>query len=741
MRMENGRKQAATSDQSNYLGAIPSMIRQRQADTTIDDYLRIMQYNVNKSKTITHSILNDDTTKDFTLILVQEPPRLRHNRLPPLHQSWTLIESTTRSNDPPRTAIYINNRKLPPASFEHIPISHGDITAISIAPNPPQIKPTLIINIYNSHEQTLPGTIHTHLTRDVHLPDYGATIIAGDFNLHHPLWNPPGYLDQDPEAEILIEAMMRMDFRPLLPAGSITFPLRNNSGGTAIDLVWGNEEAENLIIKCHTITNQNDHGSDHLPIEIVLEAAPKTITPTNPPYNFAKTSLDLLKSILQPSLPLILLDPHPTPDELDNYAETLTKAIWNALDKTTHRKKLTPHSKRWWTPHLSETRRVVNNARNRYRRTNNEADQMEWKAYRRRYKEEMEQAQKRKWKEFLEEVDEKTIWIVKKYIDNPPSPHYIPAINLATSNEAKAREFAKAFFPPPPPANLTDISTATYPQPVLCPQTITPHQVLHAINRLSPKKAPGPDEITNRVLKSTIDIILPHLHALAQASINIGHFPTPFKTTTTVILRKPTKPDYTKPNAYRPIALKNTLGKVIESIMAETLSYLAETHQLLPSQHYGGRPGRTGEDAMVLLEEKITHAWKEEDVYSVVFMDVAGAFNNVHRKRLLYDLRKRRIPEFIVRWVESFLSDRTMHLRFNRIDSERIQIEAGVPQGSSISPILYLFYNADLLEIPGSMEAPERRRSSWGFIDDIAYPTQRLSMNNSGEWLSTRDHM
>src|SRR5579859_724093 len=71
-----------------------------------------------------------------------------HNRLPPLHQSWTLIEPTTRSNDPPRTAIYINNRKLPQASFEHIPISHGDITAVSIAPNPPQIKPTLIINIY-----------------------------------------------------------------------------------------------------------------------------------------------------------------------------------------------------------------------------------------------------------------------------------------------------------------------------------------------------------------------------------------------------------------------------------------------------------------------------------------------------------------------------------------------------------------------------------------------------------------
>jgi hypothetical protein len=139
------------------------------------------------------------------------------------------------------------------------------------------------------------------------------------------------------------------------------------------------------------------------------------------------------------------------------------------------------------------------------------------------------------------------------------------------------------------------------------------------------------------------------------ASINTGHFPTPFKTTTTVIIRKPTKPDYTKPNAYCPIALENTMGKIIESIMAEMLSYIAETHQLLPPKHYGGCPGRTGEEVMMMLSEKIMNAWKEKDVYSAVFMDVAGAFNNVHHKRLLHNLKKRRIPGFMVKWIGNFL--------------------------------------------------------------------------------------
>jgi hypothetical protein len=158
--------------------------------------------------------------------------------------------------------------------------------------------------------------------------------------------------------------------------------------------------------------------------------------------------------------------------------------------------------------------------------------------------------------------------------------------------------------------------------------------------------------------------------------------------------------------------------------MAETLSYIAETYQLLPPEHYGGRPGRTGEEAMLLLTEKIKHAWKEQDEYAVIFMDIAGAFNNVHPERLLHDLRKRRIPEFIVRWVESFLSRRSTSLRFNGIDSEKIHIEASVPQGSPISPILYLFYNADLLKVPGKMESQGRKGTSWGFIDDIAYGIQ-----------------
>jgi len=124
---------------------------------------------------------------------------------------------------------------------------------------------------------------------------------------------------------------------------------------------------------------------------------------------------------------------------------------------------------------------------------------------------------------------------------------------------------------------------------------------------------------------------------------------------------------------------------------------------------------------MVMLMERIKHAWKEGSRYSVVFMDVAGAFNYVLHRRLIHNLRKRQAPpDFIVRWIADFLENRSSRLSFNEVEPEPICTNAGVLQGSPLSPILYMFYNADLLDIPGTRSGV----LGLGFIDDIAFGVQ-----------------
>jgi len=94
-------------------------------------------------------------------------------------------------------------------------------------------------------------------------------LIGGNFNLHHPLWNPQVCHTQDNKAEELIEFMALLGLSPMLPAGTITFPRAN----TAIDLVWGNNRLEQGIIKCK-ISKKDDHGSDHLPIQTIVNLQP-----------------------------------------------------------------------------------------------------------------------------------------------------------------------------------------------------------------------------------------------------------------------------------------------------------------------------------------------------------------------------------------------------------------------------------------------------------------------------------
>jgi hypothetical protein len=484
--------------------------------------------------------------------------------------------------------------------------------------------------------------------------------------------------------------MLENNLNLLLPPGTVTYPRSK----TTIDLVWGNDTAERSIMKCG-IAKKHDHGSDHLPIQIILNLEVQQAANRLPPtYNYKETDWKLLTEKLETYLPPKLDSNNATPASIDMYTGEVIKAIQKAIQETTPRKQISVYSKRWWKKELTLERRQVSRLRRKYNRSHNWQDWREWKTGQQKYYDNITKAKAEHWREFVTSADAQSIWKVKKYMDSVPTLTFIPTINeTATTNEAKANEFQRVLFPPPPPADLSDINSSEPPnvEEVSCNFNITRQQVARAINKLSPDKAPGPDEITNRVIKENAKLLEEHLQTLTQATLNVGYFPKAFKQTITSVLRKPSRPDYTLAKAYRPIALENTLGKVLESIIAELISYLTETHHLLPTQHYGGRPGRTAEDAMMVLSEHIHQAWKRGEIFTAIFLDVAGAFNNVHHERLIHNLRQRGIPGKLRNWIRSFLNGRSTQLRFNEALMENIATPAGTPQGSPLSPILYMY--------------------------------------------------
>ena len=130
-----------------------------------------------------------------------------------------------------------------------------------------------------------------------------------------------------------------------------------------------------------------------------------------------------------------------------------------------------------------------------------------------------------------------------------------------------------------------------------------------------------------------------------------------------------------------------------------------------------------------MLVESVHMIWDcgRNNVASILSLDVAGAFDHVSHPRLLHNLRSKGIPEYMVKWTESFLGGRSTSITIGNRTSEVFAIDTGIPQGSPISPILFLFFNAPLIEDCANSGL---KVQVGGFVDDVhlmAYSTSTES--------------
>ena len=148
-----------------------------------------------------------------------------------------------------------------------------------------------------------------------------------------------------------------------------------------------------------------------------------------------------------------------------------------------------------------------------------------------------------------------------------------------------------------------------------------------------------------------------------------------------MVLRKPGKPDYADPKAYRPIALLNTIGKALEAVIATRISYLVEVCSLLPQTHIGGRRGHSCEHAIHLLLERAHASWRTGAlVATLLTLDVSGAFDNAAHRRLIHNLQKQRVPINAVNWIASFLHHRTTDIVLMEGATGQFTTDTGIPK-------------------------------------------------------------
>ena len=258
---------------------------------------------------------------------------------------------------------------------------------------------------------------------------------------------------------------------------------------------------------------------------------------------------------------------------------------------------------------------------------------------------------------------------------------------------------------------------------------IKPSELWNAIAEMKPNTANGHDEIPLQLIKDSWIFIKDYFCCVCNTLLKFGIHPIRWKLTKTIIIPKEDKPNYSISNAYRPIALICQFSRILEATISKRLFFIAESNNLFPDEHHGFRAGRRTTDGLVILKNSIKHGWNNSEITSTLSLDLSGAYDNVIVSILIQKMRALNIPEYLVSWTESLLTDRSTFLYANDKVSPIYQLSKGLPQGSPIAPILFLFFNSDLINILRKIS------KVCGYADDIFLSTTSRSVETNIETL------
>ncbi len=444
------------------------------------------------------------------------------------------------------------------------------------------------------------------------------------------------------------------------------------------------------ITVCEVLPDEQGPNTDHFPIltSLTLKAnrTPPQIARNYREVDWKEFQEALAKRIALWGIPNLIK----TQSELDMECQRLMEALQGTIEEKVPKIRLGPQCRRWWTKELAEMRKEMLKARRKAYKDKQQTDMQALNLYRenrRRFSREIKHTKCNHWRDWLEKASDPDIWTVQRYLNTSASDGgktRIPDLkfikdrqqSIANKNSEKGTMLANTFFPPKPDV-VPEEENTNWPDPIDKMPAFTEDQIQRQLVHLKPYKAPGPDGIPNIVLTKCANIIAGRLGYIYVAILNRSMYYEPWKTSLMVVLRKPGKPRYDIPKAYRPIALLNTLEKLLTALVAESLTYYAEKFNLLPHTHFGGRPARATNDVLHYLVYKIKDTWRKKKVVSVLFLDIKGAFPNAVNERLLSNLRRRRIPVKILHFVENMLKNGIMWLKFDDHVSGNIRIDNG----------------------------------------------------------------
>ena len=423
----------------------------------------------------------------------------------------------------------------------------------------------------------------------------------------------------------------------------------------------------------------DDLGSDHLPIEVSVDAPPHRNSSINDTtYKFDQLDREVFEPTLEAALSSVDFTKLMSTSDLDKYADFIVTAMSTAVDKAIPKSK----SVRSESNLISDETIVLIKEKRRLRRQYSQNKGLAVKTrinqLQKQVKDKLKVETQASWEKFCNsislETDPRESWRKIKNFLKPKGQHDYPTLHhddkVAKTNVDKAQLFAESvkrhfgiesehfdsnhfnevnqfiednhryFYPPEDPDDYRfDVGNEHELVEVVDAQTL-----IKLVTFLKRGKAPGPDIIHNEVLRlSTTTSLFHHLAKLFTSSIKLGYIPTGWKIATLCMLLKPDKhPSFT--TSYRPISLISSIMKLFERVFEQRLCSHLEQIGFINKHQSGFRRAKSTDNHLFRLSQSIMESFNRGEHVVAAFLDVEKAFHNVWHNGLRYKMFQLDLP-------------------------------------------------------------------------------------------------